>query len=76
MTASEPRSGARSNRRESWRSAAGLFAVVALAYLAGAVLSWQILRRRRRPGVLSACRVTVAAMLLTPRSRWAVIVSR
>jgi serine phosphatase RsbU (regulator of sigma subunit)/integral membrane sensor domain MASE1 len=72
---SRPRGGAWSNRRESWRSASGLFAVVALAYLAGAVLSWQSFGAGVGPAFFPPAGVTVAAMLMTPRSRWAVIVA-
>ncbi len=48
---------------------------VALAYLAGAVLSWQSFGAEMTPAFFPPAGVTVAAMLLTPRSRWAVIVS-
>lgn len=75
MTTSEPRGGARLNGRASWRSAIGLFAVVALAYLVGAVLSWQSFGAGVGPAFFPPAGVTVAAMLLTPRSRWAVIIS-
>jgi serine phosphatase RsbU (regulator of sigma subunit)/integral membrane sensor domain MASE1 len=74
-TPSGPRGGARPTRRESWRSASVLFACVALAYLAGAVLSWQSFGAGVGPAFFPAAGVTVAAMLLTPRSRWAVIVT-
>ncbi len=57
-----------------WRSAAGLFACVALTYLVGAVLSWQSFGAGVGPAFFPPAGVTVAAMLLTPRSRWAVIV--
>ncbi len=75
MTASEPHSGARSDHHGSWRSAAELFAVVALAYLAGAVLSWQMFGAGLSPVFFPPAGVTVVAMLLTPRSRWAAIVA-
>src|SRR6478736_1870339 len=75
MMASEPRSSARSDRHGSWRSAAELFTVVALAYLAGAVLSWQMFGAGLSPVFFPPAGVTVVAMLLTPRSRWAVIVA-
>jgi serine phosphatase RsbU (regulator of sigma subunit)/integral membrane sensor domain MASE1 len=75
MTASEPRGGARVNRRQNWRSAGVLFACVALSYLAGAVLSWQSFGAGIDPAFFPPAGVTVAAMLLTPRSRWAVIVA-
>lgn len=48
---------------------------VALAYLAGAVLSWQSFGADVTPAFFPPAGVTVAAMLLTPRSRWAVIVA-
>jgi serine phosphatase RsbU (regulator of sigma subunit)/integral membrane sensor domain MASE1 len=70
---SEPVTSGRSNRREVWRSAGGLFACVALAYLAGAVLSWQSFGAGLGPAFFPPAGVTVAAMLMTPRSRWAVI---
>ncbi len=70
LTPSEPGSGARSN----WRSATALFAFVALAYSAGAVLSWQSFGAEMAPAFFPPAGVTVAAMLLTPRSRWPVIV--
>ena len=75
MTTSETRTGAALNRRESWRSAGGLFAGVALAYLTGAVLSWQSFGAGVGPAFFPPAGVTLAAMLLTPRSRWAVIIS-
>ena len=75
MTTSEPPTSATLNRRESWRSAGGLFAGVALAYLTGAVLSWQSFGAGVSPAFFPPAGVTVAAMLLTPRSRWAVIIS-
>jgi serine phosphatase RsbU (regulator of sigma subunit)/integral membrane sensor domain MASE1 len=71
MTPSESRSSARS----SWRSASALFVFVALAYSAGAVLSWQSFGAEITPAFFPPAGVTVAAMLLTPRSRWAVIVT-
>jgi serine phosphatase RsbU (regulator of sigma subunit)/integral membrane sensor domain MASE1 len=71
MTASTPRP----TRRESWRSASALFAVVALAYLVGAVLSWQSFGAGLGPAFFPPAGVTLAAMLLTPRSRWWVIVA-
>jgi integral membrane sensor domain MASE1 len=51
-----------------------LFVVVALAYSAGAVLSWQSFGAGVGPAFFPPAGVTLAAMLLTPRSRWAVIV--
>ena len=41
VTSGRSRGSTRSGRRVGWRSAAGLFACVALTYLVGAVLSWQ-----------------------------------
>lgn len=52
-----------------------LFAAVALAYSAGAVLSWQSFGAQITPAFFPPAGVTVALMLLTPRSRWAVIVA-
>jgi serine phosphatase RsbU (regulator of sigma subunit)/integral membrane sensor domain MASE1 len=48
---------------------------VALAYSAGAVLSWQSFGAEITPAFFPPAGVTVAAMLLTPRSRWLVIVA-
>ena len=56
-------------------SASALFACVALAYAAGAVLSWQSFGADITPAFFPPAGVTVAAMLLTPRSRWWVIVA-
>ena len=47
---------------------------MALTYLAGAVLSWQSFGAGVGPAFFPPAGVTVAAMLLTPRSRWPVIV--
>lgn len=74
-TASNPRSSAGLRRRESWQATVGLFGVVGLAYLAGAVLSWQSFGAGVGPAFFPPAGVTVAAMLLTPRSRWAVFVA-
>ena len=74
VTPAIPPSSTRASRRESWRSASGLFACVALTYLAGAVLSWQSFGAGVGPAFFPPAGVTVAAMLLTPRSRWPVIV--
>lgn len=52
-----------------------LFVVVALSYAAGAFLSWQSFGAEVGPAFFPPAGVTVAAMLLTPRSRWAVIVA-
>ncbi|OBB10658.1 serine/threonine protein phosphatase, partial [Mycobacteriaceae bacterium 1482268.1] len=77
MTPGTRRSRARvRGRRSSWRSASLLFAGVGLTYLAGAVLSWQSFGAGVvGPVFFPPAGVTVAAMLLTPRSRWAVIVA-
>jgi serine phosphatase RsbU (regulator of sigma subunit)/integral membrane sensor domain MASE1 len=58
-----------------WRSAGALFVVVAAAYAAGAFLSWQSFGAGVGPAFFPPAGVTVAAMLLTPRSRWGVIVA-
>lgn len=52
-----------------------LFVVVALAYSAGAFLSWNSFGAGVGPAFFPPAGVTLAAMLLTPRSRWAVIVA-
>ncbi len=52
-----------------------LFVSVALAYSVGAVLSWQSFGAQITPAFFPPAGVTVAAMLLTPRSRWWVIVT-
>lgn len=57
------------------RSAGALFVVVAAAYSAGAVLSWQSFGADITPAFFPPAGVTVALMLLTPRSRWAVILA-
>ena len=46
-----------------------------LAYLAGAVLSWQSFGAGVGPAFFPPAGVTVAAMLLSPRSRWAVVIA-
>ena len=75
ITPSAPLTGARSSRREVWQSASGLFACVGVAYLAGAVLSWQSFGAGVGPAFFPPAGVTVAAMLLSPRSRWAVVIA-
>jgi integral membrane sensor domain MASE1 len=60
--------------RGGWRSPVGVFACVTLTYLVGAVLSWQSFGAGVGPAFFPPAGVTVAAMLLTPRSRWAAIV--
>lgn len=52
-----------------------LFAAVGLAYSAGAVLSWQSFGAHITPAFFPPAGVTVALMLLNPRSRWVVIVA-
>jgi serine phosphatase RsbU (regulator of sigma subunit)/integral membrane sensor domain MASE1 len=64
-----------SGERPSLHSASTLFAIVALGYSAGAVLSWQSFGAEVTPAFFPPAGVTVALMLLTPRSRWAVIVT-
>ena len=56
-------------------AATGLFGWVTLAYLAGAVLSWQTFGAGVGPAFFPAAGVTVAAMLLARRSLWPVIVA-
>ncbi|PEG41767.1 serine/threonine protein phosphatase [Mycolicibacterium agri] len=68
-------SGSTSDTRLNWRSLAALFASVALAYAAGATLSWQSFGAHVTPAFFPPAGVTLALMLLTPRPRWAVIVA-
>jgi integral membrane sensor domain MASE1 len=56
-------------------AATGLFGWVTLAYLAGAVLSWQTFGAGVGPAFFPAAGVTVAAMLLSRRSLWPVVVA-
>lgn len=56
-------------------SAPALFGAIVLAYLAGAVLSWQFFADGDYPAFFPPAGVTVAAMLLTKRSRWPLIVA-
>ena len=58
-----------------WSESVGLFAVVFLAYAAGAVLSWQAFGSTSGPAFFPPAGVTVAAMLLSRRSRWPAIVA-
>ena len=74
VASGEPRSGARATLT-NWRSAGVLFVVVGLAYAAGAFLSWQSFGAGVGPAFFPPAGVTLAAMLLTPRSRWGVIVA-
>lgn len=69
--ASAPAGGARSR----WWSPGLLFASVLLAYAAGAVLAWQSFGAELTPAFFPPAGVTAALMLLTSRSRWAVIVA-
>ena len=75
LTPSERSTSARKlGRASAWRGAV-LFAGVALPYLAGAVLSWQSFGAGITPAFFPPAGVTVAAMLLTSRSRWPVIIT-
>lgn len=74
-TPSTPRSSAGASRRETWRSVITLFAVVCLAYLVGAVLAWRSFGAGFGPAFFPPAGVTVAAMLLTPRSRWPAVLA-
>ena len=64
-----------SNRTNRLGTATGLFGWVTLAYLSGAVLSWQTFGADLGPAFFPAAGVTVAAMLLTRRSLWPVIIA-
>jgi serine phosphatase RsbU (regulator of sigma subunit)/integral membrane sensor domain MASE1 len=59
----------------SWRRATGLFLAVAISYGAGAALSWQTFGADLGPAFFPPAGVTVAAMLLTRRSLWPLIVA-
>ncbi|WP_328353373.1 SpoIIE family protein phosphatase [Mycobacterium sp. NBC_00419] len=63
------------NRQDRLGAATGLFGWVALAYIVGAVLSWQTFGAGIGPAFFPAAGVTVAAMILTRRSLWPVIVA-
>ncbi|WP_082135955.1 SpoIIE family protein phosphatase [Mycobacterium sp. EPa45] len=56
-------------------SATGLFGWVTVAYLAGAVLSWQSFGAGIGPSFFPPAGVTVAAMVLNRRGRWPIIVA-
>ena len=56
-------------------AATGLFGWVTLAYLTGAVFSWQTFGAGIGPAFFPAAGVTVAAMLLSRRSLWPVVVA-
>jgi integral membrane sensor domain MASE1 len=64
-----------SNVRDRIGFAAGLFGWVALPYLAGSVLSWQTFGAGIGAAFFPPAGVTVAAMLLTRRTMWPVIVA-
>lgn len=64
-----------SRPRSGLRSVGALFATVALAYCAGAAMSWYSFGAQMTPAFFPPAGVTVALMLLTPRSRWGVIVA-
>lgn len=57
------------------RGPAGLFAVVLLAYAAGSLLSWLAFGSTVGPAFFPPAGVTVAALLLTRRARWPLIVA-
>jgi integral membrane sensor domain MASE1 len=63
------------SRRDRVGAATGLFGWVTLAYLVGAVFSWQTFGAGVGPAFFPAAGVTVAAMLLSRRSLWPVIVA-
>jgi integral membrane sensor domain MASE1 len=69
VTASTPRL----SRRDSWRSASALFAGVGVVYLLGAVLSRHSVGAEVGPALFPPAGLSVAAMLLSRRSRWPVI---
>ncbi|BDX30294.1 hypothetical protein TUM20985_08410 [Mycobacterium antarcticum] len=58
-----------------WRRATGLFMAVAVPYAVGAALSWQTFGAALGPAFFPPAGVTLAAMLLTRRSLWPVIVA-
>ncbi|MFN8033287.1 MAG: SpoIIE family protein phosphatase [Mycobacterium sp.] len=64
-----------SSRRDQIGAATGLFGWVTLAYLAGAIFSWQMFGTGIGPAFFPAAGVTVAAMLLTRPGLWPVIVT-
>ena len=63
------------SRRDRVGAATGLFGWVALAYLTGAVFSWQTFGAGVGPAFFPAAGVTVAAMPLSRRSLWPVVVA-
>ena len=65
-----------SRRAALFGESAGVFAVVLLAYLAGAVLAWKSFGSALGPAFFyPAAGVTVATMLLTQKSRWPAVVA-
>lgn len=66
--------GAR-QREQYWGDATALFAVVFLVYAAGSVLSWEAFGATVGPAFFPSAGVTVAALLLTRRSLWPVVVA-
>lgn len=63
-------------RAKFWADAVGLFAVVFLAFLAGAVLSWESFGSDVGPSFFyPAAGVTVAAMMLSRRALWPAVVA-
>lgn len=67
-----PEGGVSSGR--GWRSSGALFGAVSLSYLLGALLAWHFFADGGYPAFFPPAGVTVAALLLTPRTRWPVIV--
>lgn len=60
--------------RGGWGGAPIVFTVVASAYAVGALLSWKFFEAGLNPKFYVPAGITLAAMLLNPRSRWPVIV--
>ncbi|MGV0991243.1 MAG: SpoIIE family protein phosphatase [Mycobacterium sp.] len=69
------RRAADSRGAEFWGRATGLFAVVFLVYAGGAVLSWEAFGATVGPAFFPPAGVTVAALLLSRRSLWPVVVA-
>lgn len=63
------------SRRDRVGAATGLFGWVTLAYLAGAVFSWQAFGPGIGPAFFPSAGVTVAALILSRRSLWPVVVA-
>ena len=63
------------SRSAGWRAAAGVFAVVLVGYTAGASMSWLWFGPEVGPAFFPAAGITVAALLLSPRSRWPAVVA-